>query len=117
MREIIIKVVGGSEELVGTTLRLERIQNSKNYICKETGIEIIDEWNELDSLRNQLVKNSFTLKYDVLLFVNSSVKNPLFINTIQRSKIQVDLNRQNSKQFSFLLKFWRFRNTKLVLTR
>ena len=88
MQDIVIKVVDGSEILIGKTLRLAKQQNSKNYICKETGLEIIDTWNEIESLSKYLNSGNFKIKFDVLLFIDTYEGYPLFINKIQQTTLK-----------------------------
>jgi len=114
MRDIVIKVLEGSDELVGTSLRLVRKHNSSNYICRTTGLEIIDKWDELKSIKQQLQNSNFKIKFDVLLFIDSSEQNPLFINKIQKTKIQSEtiISHKTSLFFS---KLWKTKNNKLAI--
>jgi len=88
MQDIVIKVVDGSEEFIGITLRLVKKQNGKNYICKETGLEIIDKWGEIESLSRYINSHNFKIKFDVLLFIDTYEGHPLFINRIQQTSIK-----------------------------
>lgn len=86
MKEITLKVLDGSDELIGTTLRLEKRQNSKNYICKKTGIEIIDKWEEINNIYK--FSGNTKMKFDVLLFLDSENETPLFIKKVQQTSIK-----------------------------
>jgi hypothetical protein len=115
MRDIVIKVLEGSDELVGTSLRLERKQNSTNYICKITGLEIIDKWDELKYIKTQLQNSNFKIKFDVLLFIDSSEQHPLFISKIQKIRNQSETILLH-KTSLFFSKLWKIKNNKLAIS-
>ena len=87
MKEIILKVIDGSEDLVGTTLRLTKIDEGSSYICKLTGFEIIDKWDELQKIKKVSNKN-MKIKFDVLLFVDSHKTELSFISKVQRTSLK-----------------------------
>jgi len=103
MKEITLKVLDGSDELIGTTLRLEKKQNSKNYICKKTGFEIIDKWEELKTIYK--FSGNTKMKFDVLLFLDSTNETPLFIKKVQQTSIKPkkSLSRKSIVSISRLL--------------
>lgn len=107
MEDITIKVLDGSDELKGTTLRLIMNQSTPFYICRNTGLEIIDKWDELSAFKKH---SSINKRSDVLLFINSNSRNPLFINRVQR--IQVASKERFTSKVTHL--FSRFKNRKTI---
>jgi hypothetical protein len=110
MREIVLKVLDGSDELIGTTLRLVQKQNSENFICKETGLEIIDKWHELETISKLSGNMHSKMKFDVLLFIDSNKPNPLFIKRVKQTEI-----KRNTKNIVALTRIWELKHNNLAL--
>ena len=107
MEDITIKVLDGSDELKGTMLQLRKNHSTPYYICRNTGLEIIDKWDELSAFKKT---SNINKKSDVLLFINSNSRNPLFINRVQR--VQVVTKERFTFKVSQL--FSRFKNRKTI---
>lgn len=87
MKEIVLKVIDGSDDLVGSILRLTKTNNECSYKCKLTGFEIIDKWDELQKIKKVSTKD-MKIKFDVLLFVDTKKEELSFISKVQRTSLK-----------------------------
>ncbi len=70
-----------SPELEGITLKLEQITDML-YQCKNTGIEIVDTWDEISYLHKFAVESRCKIYFDLHLF-QTTEKGLIFIEEIK----------------------------------